>query len=305
MVDRSSIGDAERLINAFLPNSKVRNFLINFLADSIMYANALNCSNWNLNLDKNGEFVRFNVGQVYCITISEHRSLILCLKEVLKQSIKNKKLDVDFVGYPDKSKKVVMKQLNETPNCLRKVPDSVGCYIRHEIIMEYLRFIKKANREFIDYAVKNTIISTKMKAAHSTGCIEYIEKTTLRKIANPSYTITQEEEFLKSQEEIIIKAKELTDTELEKEVLKISGKVKKANISTTQYVRNPLILKLVKRQAKGICQDCKRPAPFINKQTNEPYLECHHIVPLSNGGLDNIENVIALCPNCHRKRHYG
>ncbi|WP_425484228.1 HNH endonuclease [Desulfobacter latus] len=23
------------------------------------------------------------------------------------------------------------------------------------------------------------------------------------------------------------------------------------------------------------------------------------------GGKDTIENTIAICPNCHRKRHYG
>jgi 5-methylcytosine-specific restriction protein A len=26
---------------------------------------------------------------------------------------------------------------------------------------------------------------------------------------------------------------------------------------------------------------------------------------LRDGGSDTINNVIALCPNCHRKRHYG
>ncbi|MFU8787539.1 MAG: HNH endonuclease [Methylobacter sp.] len=34
-------------------------------------------------------------------------------------------------------------------------------------------------------------------------------------------------------------------------------------------------------------------------------MEVHHIVPLSQGGEDTIEYVVALCPNCHRKRHYG
>jgi len=28
-------------------------------------------------------------------------------------------------------------------------------------------------------------------------------------------------------------------------------------------------------------------------------------VPLSEGGEDTLENAIALCPNCHRKMHYG
>ncbi|MBS5788180.1 MAG: HNH endonuclease [Clostridioides difficile] len=36
---------------------------------------------------------------------------------------------------------------------------------------------------------------------------------------------------------------------------------------------------------------------------NEPYLEVHNIIWLSNGGNDDIDNTVALCPNCHKKMH--
>lgn len=32
-------------------------------------------------------------------------------------------------------------------------------------------------------------------------------------------------------------------------------------------------------------------------------MEAHHVVWLSNGGPDEIDNVVALCPNCHKKMH--
>jgi 5-methylcytosine-specific restriction protein A len=32
-------------------------------------------------------------------------------------------------------------------------------------------------------------------------------------------------------------------------------------------------------------------------------LECHHVEWLSCGGEDSIDNVVALCPNCHRRIH--
>ena len=35
------------------------------------------------------------------------------------------------------------------------------------------------------------------------------------------------------------------------------------------------------------------------------YLESHHIIPLSEGGVDHPSNVIALCPNHHREAHYS
>ena len=73
---------------------------------------------------------------------------------------------------------------------------------------------------------------------------------------------------------------------------------------TLAYVRNPAVVVLAKRYAKGICQDCLKPAPFKTKD-GEPYLEVHHKRPLSEGGLDTVKNATALCPNCHRKRHFG
>ncbi|WP_027702080.1 HNH endonuclease [Metaclostridioides mangenotii] len=36
---------------------------------------------------------------------------------------------------------------------------------------------------------------------------------------------------------------------------------------------------------------------------NEPYLDVHHIIWLSKGGNDDIDNTVALCPNCHKKMH--
>ena len=71
--------------------------------------------------------------------------------------------------------------------------------------------------------------------------------------------------------------------------------------STTFYERSPIISVLAKRRADGVCQLCDRTAPFA--KNGIPYLETHHIIWLSNGGEDTLENTVALCPNCHRKMH--
>ncbi|PAB61355.1 HNH endonuclease [Anaeromicrobium sediminis] len=73
-------------------------------------------------------------------------------------------------------------------------------------------------------------------------------------------------------------------------------------VSTTTYERNVYVSELAKRRANGICQLCEEAAPFIDKK-GRPYLETHHIIWLSKGGEDTIENTAALCPNCHRKMH--
>lgn len=76
-------------------------------------------------------------------------------------------------------------------------------------------------------------------------------------------------------------------------------------VSTSIFKRNPDVVAEVLYRAKGICQDCKNKAPFNKKSDGEPYLEVHHIIPLSEDGPDKVENAIALCPNCHRQRHFG
>jgi 5-methylcytosine-specific restriction protein A len=62
------------------------------------------------------------------------------------------------------------------------------------------------------------------------------------------------------------------------------------------------VAELVKRRANGYCQLCVRPAPF-KTANGEPYLESHHIIWLPEGGQDSIDNIVAPCPNCHRKMH--
>lgn len=71
------------------------------------------------------------------------------------------------------------------------------------------------------------------------------------------------------------------------------------------YARNPDVVAEVLSRAAGMCEGCKRPAPFMRRSDGSPYLEVHHVQQLSEGGEDTVENALALCPNCHRNRHYG
>lgn len=72
-----------------------------------------------------------------------------------------------------------------------------------------------------------------------------------------------------------------------------------------EFDRNPDVIAEVLERAKGICEKCEKKAPFIRKSDRTPYLEVHHITQLSDDGDDTVENAIALCPNCHREKHYG
>ncbi|VVD82406.1 HNH endonuclease [Pandoraea commovens] len=79
----------------------------------------------------------------------------------------------------------------------------------------------------------------------------------------------------------------------------------KVRAVTDIFIRNADVVAEVLFQAKGYCQRCTKPAPFLRKADGSPYLEVHHKVRLSDGGEDTVENAIALCPNCHRELHFG
>lgn len=70
------------------------------------------------------------------------------------------------------------------------------------------------------------------------------------------------------------------------------------------YPRSEVVKEFALRTADGVCQGCNEKAPFFDEK-GEPFLEVHHLHRRSDGGADDPENVIALCPNCHRRRHHG
>jgi 5-methylcytosine-specific restriction enzyme A len=79
----------------------------------------------------------------------------------------------------------------------------------------------------------------------------------------------------------------------------------KTRVVTELYLRNPDVVAEVLYRAEGVCERCRKSAPFKRKKDGTPYLEVHHKQMLANGGEDTVENAIALCPNCHRELHYG
>jgi 5-methylcytosine-specific restriction protein A len=108
--------------------------------------------------------------------------------------------------------------------------------------------------------------------------------------------------ILKKQKQKEREAKRLSNEELEKRATFSKKGVGVREVTSKTFERNPYTAELAKRMANGLCQLCGQPAPFKDKQGN-PYLETHHVVWLSQGGEDSVENTVALCPNCHRRMH--
>jgi len=64
------------------------------------------------------------------------------------------------------------------------------------------------------------------------------------------------------------------------------------------YTVRPAVLK----QAKGKCSACRR---RVGPGTSRKTWECHHILPISCGGTNALDNLVCLCVECHRFVHAG
>ena len=68
-------------------------------------------------------------------------------------------------------------------------------------------------------------------------------------------------------------------------------------------LRSAVTRRNVLERAAGHCEYCGRPGFLM--ASGQVYLETHHIVPLCEGGPDSEANVVALCPEDHRRAHFG
>jgi 5-methylcytosine-specific restriction enzyme A len=70
------------------------------------------------------------------------------------------------------------------------------------------------------------------------------------------------------------------------------------------HYRSDAVKTYVLRRSEGFCEGCGVPAPFETEH-GTPYLEPHHIRRRADAGPDHPQWVIALCPTCHARVHYG
>ncbi len=80
---------------------------------------------------------------------------------------------------------------------------------------------------------------------------------------------------------------------------------KSALVLVRRFLRNPDVIAERLCLAAGKCESCGKDAPFVRASNGTPFLEVHHVTPLADDGEDSVDNTRALCPNCHRKAHYG
>jgi 5-methylcytosine-specific restriction protein A len=74
-------------------------------------------------------------------------------------------------------------------------------------------------------------------------------------------------------------------------------------VNGTAWERDRKVRDTALSRAKGQCELCKQRG--FRMVGGEIYLETHHVIPLSENGIDHVRNVVAVCPNDHREAHHG
>jgi 5-methylcytosine-specific restriction protein A len=84
---------------------------------------------------------------------------------------------------------------------------------------------------------------------------------------------------------------------------KVSG-----NSKTSAWSRDPDIAYTALHEAGFLCENDRNHKTFISGRNNSNFMEAHHLIPIEyqksfQNSLDVPENIISLCPNCHRAIH--
>ncbi len=81
-----------------------------------------------------------------------------------------------------------------------------------------------------------------------------------------------------------------------------NGKSEIITISGKSYKRHNYLMVQIKKYRDYKCQFC---STQILKANGEYYIEACHIKAKSEGGKDRLNNILILCPNCHKLFDYG
>ena len=104
---------------------------------------------------------------------------------------------------------------------------------------------------------------------------------------------------------------DLFDDEYQRAVHEPTAPASSKTKTSTEYGRKASIGKKAISDAKHKCQNDPQHETFISGSDGEPYMEPHHLIPISQqskfpaASLDCAANIVVLCPTCHRAIHYG
>jgi 5-methylcytosine-specific restriction endonuclease McrA len=95
----------------------------------------------------------------------------------------------------------------------------------------------------------------------------------------------------------------LTDEDVDNKIKEVQGRQRKmTGVSYSRKQRDRHLMELYKRKHHYECQFCRTQ---IVKSNGLYYIEACHIKAVKDDGDDNENNILVLCPNCHKEFDYG
>ncbi len=177
--------DTEKLLKKMIPDNQIRKEVLNLLTELIHRSIERDNSNWNVNLDKNGKFVRFHAGSLLVVEVTKKKILIACMRTLIEKLNEENKLDCSYKGYIGK-KAIENRNINKIPGYCTTIPDSIGVILDLSSQPFHVNSLHDPACKFVDQA-QNTVIVRKLKRVHSTGAIEYLSEASGKHLINPDY----------------------------------------------------------------------------------------------------------------------
>lgn len=90
-----------------------------------------------------------------------------------------------------------------------------------------------------------------------------------------------------------------------------AGRIKEIEVGGHKiFYRDPRIAILRFKESDYSCEIDPLHSTFIAERTKLKYVEAHHFIPIKfqpffDFPLDSLNNIVSLCPNCHRGIHHG
>jgi len=194
----------------------------------------------------------------------------------------------------------------------KKIAQSLWGYDDQNRTWEYIYFIKEGKSiqlpykpEVLEYKSNHVIQGSQLlNDEKSTAMKEYLEDIEGSSFDENVVVPTEEEEKIFQR-----KIREPNSVEeAMAEINRISNEVKNEPVrervkTAKMLIRNPKFARLVKEKAKYVCEICGE-KPFMQKN-GLPYAEAHHKSELSKTKIDNPNDMICVCPTCHKVVHFG
>jgi 5-methylcytosine-specific restriction endonuclease McrA len=137
------------------------------------------------------------------------------------------------------------------------------------------------------------------------------DKKPITSTKKESYDETKEQEYQEKVDKV--KENNVNDDVADKAYKTPPVVVVKTKVAT-KFERNPLLGKIAIKKTYYTCERNRAHKTFTSKSTLKPYMEAHHLVPIANQkemwekyniNIDCVENLVSLCPTCHKAFHYG